>query len=67
MERHHHKGEEESKDKEAEIQVMSQEEVRNITQTKHFDDFISKASRMILRGLNTEADVIGHFDRLEFN
>jgi hypothetical protein len=22
---------------------------------------------MILRGLNTEADVIGHFDRLEFN
>lgn len=42
LEKHHLKdSDEQEKQGEQEIQILSPEDVRTITQTKHFDDFVS--------------------------
>lgn len=59
--------EEEIRKEEEEPIIMGAEEVRQLASSKEFESFIVKASKLMIRGLNTEVDVIGSFDRLEFS
>ena len=45
--------------------ILSKDESKQVQQTPEFLHFFSKASRLIERGLYSEDDVIGSFERLE--
>lgn len=60
---HEEKAPEEAIEKEKE--QLSKEDIKSITSTDEFTNFFEKTSRLVLRGLNTEADVLGSFGRLE--
>lgn len=46
-------------------QVLTKDETKVVQQTPEFVNFFTKASRLIERGLYSEDDVIGSFERLE--
>lgn len=50
---------------EDEPKILTKDEAKAVQQTPEFINFFTRASRLIERGLYSEDDVIGSFDRLE--
>lgn len=53
------------KSKEEVKKIMTNEEAEEVAESAQFREFFSKASRLIERGLFSDIDVIGSFERLE--
>jgi hypothetical protein len=53
------------KPKEEVEKIMTKEEAEEVAESAQFRDFFSKASRLVERGLFSDIDVIGSFERLE--
>jgi len=45
--------------------ILDEEEANEVMSSPNFDYFFSKAARLMERGLNSEDDIIGSFERLE--
>ena len=60
-------GKEDEKIEEKEDPILSSNEAELVAQTASFQDFFARTSRLVERGLYSDIDVIGSFERLEID
>ena len=53
--------------KEKEPEILTKEQANEVMGTESFQDFFAKASRLVTRGLYSDIDVVGSFERMEDN